>query len=87
MVALKRAVCLCVLRLALLGGGVLGDSLGTFADGVLGKLTRQKEADSSLDFTASDGGLLVVMGQTGCLASNTLEDVVDKAVHDAHGTA
>ena len=54
---------------------------------MLGQLTGQKESDCGLDFTAGDGGLLVVVGQAGSLGGNTLEDVVDEAVHDAHGTA
>ena len=72
---------------SLLGGGVLGDSLGSLTDGMLGELTGQKKTDSSLDLTAGDGGLLVVVSQTGSFTGNTLEDIVDEAVHDAHGTA
>lgn len=69
----------------LLGAGVLGDSLGSFRDGVLGKLTREEETDSSLDFARGDGGPLVVVGKAGSLSSNALKDVIDKGVHDAHG--
>ena len=43
--------------------------------------------DSYIQHTEIDGGLLVVVGQTRRLSCNTLKDVVDKAVHDAHGTA
>jgi len=43
------------------------------------------QADSSLDFPASDGVLLVVVGQAGGFGGNALKDVVDKRVHDAHG--
>ena len=60
----------------LLGAGVLGDSLGTLRDGVLGKLTREEEPDSSLDFTRGDGGPLVVVSQTGSLSSDSLKEVV-----------
>ena len=52
---------------------------------MLGKLTREEEPDSSLDFTRGDGGPLVVVGQTGSLSSNSLKEIIDKGVHDAHG--
>ena len=54
---------------------------------MLGQLTGEKETDSGLDLAARDGGALVVVSQTGSLGSDTLEDVVDKAVHDGHGLA
>ena len=69
----------------LLGAGVLGDSLGSLRDGVLGQLTGQEEPDSSLDFTRGDGGPLVVVSKTGSLSSNSLKEIIDKRVHDAHG--
>ena len=69
----------------LLRAGVLGDSLGSLRDCMFGKLTREKETHSSLDFARGDGGPLVVVGQTGSLSSNALKDVIDKGVHDAHG--
>ena len=62
----------------LLGAGVLGDSLGSLRDGVLGKLTGEEETDSSLDFARGDGGPLVVVGKTAGLGSNALKDVIDK---------
>ena len=43
------------------------------------------ESHSSLDLTAGDGVLLVVVGQAGRLGGYSLEDVVDERVHDAHG--
>ena len=52
---------------------------------MLGQLTREQESDSGLDFARGDGGPLVVVGKTGSLSSDALEDVVDKGVHDAHG--
>ena len=52
---------------------------------MLGELTGKEEPDSSLDFPGGDGGPLVVVGQTGSLSSDPLEDVVDKRVHDGHG--
>ena len=39
----------------LLGAGVLGDSLGSLRDSVLGKLSWEEEPDSSLDLTRCDG--------------------------------
>ena len=73
--------------LGLFGAGVLGDSLGALTDGVLGQFSRQKETDSSLDFSAGDGGPTVVVGQTGSLSSNTLKNVIHERVHDRHGLA
>ena len=69
----------------LLGAGVLGDSLGTFRDGVFGQFTRKEKPDSSLDLPGGDGGPLVVVGQAGSFSSDTFEDIVDEGVHDAHG--
>ena len=69
----------------LLGAGVLGDSLGSLRDGVLGELTREEESDSSLDLARGDGGPLVVVGESAGLSSDPLEQIVDERVHDAHG--
>ena len=85
--ALSRAVCVEKRVNSLLGAGVLGDSLGALADGVLGQFTGEQETDSGLDFSARDGGPAVVVGKTGGLGSDALEDVVDERVHDAHGLA
>jgi len=52
---------------------------------MLCQLSRQQEADCSLDLTRSDGRPFVVMGQLGSLSSNPLKEVVDKTVHDTHG--
>ena len=71
----------------LLGAGVLGDSLGALRHGVLGQLTRQQQTNSSLDLATGDGGTLVVVGQTGGFSGDSLEDIVDKAVHDGHSLA
>ena len=86
--ALKRAVCLDVSQVgstSLLGAGVLGDGLGSLRDGVLGQLSGKEEPHGGLDLPGGDGGPLVVVGQTGGLGSDPLEDVVDEGVHDAHG--
>ena len=72
-------------RSCLLAAGVLGDSLGTLRDGVLGELSWQVKPDSGLDFTARDSVLLVVVSQAGGLGGDTLKDVAHERVHDAHG--
>ena len=71
----------------LLGTGVLGDGLGSLRDGVLGQLSGKDQTDGGLDFPAGDGGTLVVVGKTGSFTGDSLKDVVDKGVHDAHGLA
>jgi len=66
--------------------GVLGDSLGSFTDCVLGQLTGQEESHSSLDLSGGQSLLLVVSDQFGGFATDLLEQVVDEAVHDGHGS-
>ena len=63
---------------------VLGDSLGSFGDGVLGKLSWKKESDSSLDLSGGESVLLVVSYELRWLKSDLLEDIVDEGVHDVH---
>ena len=69
----------------LLGAGVLGDGLGAFRDGVFGQFTGEEEPDGSLDLPGGDGGPLVVVGQFGSFSSDTLKEIIDEGVHDAHG--
>jgi len=57
------------------GGRVLGDSLSTLRDGVLGQLTGKDQPHGSLDLSRGDGRLLVVSSQLGGLSGNALEDV------------
>ena len=84
--ALKRAVGMMVLGVhSLFGGGVLGDGLGALRDGVLGELSGKEESNGGLDLAARDGGALVVVGETGRLSRDPLEDVVHEGVHDGHG--
>lgn len=93
LVALKRAVLLSSsLRQEhvvpvedLLGRRVLGDGLGSLADGVLGQFSGQEQTNSCLDLATRDRRTTVVVSETGSLGSDTFEDIVDKAVHDAHG--
>ena len=47
--AIKIAGCLKCLLENLLAAGVLGDSLGSLRNGVLGKLTRKDQTAGSLD--------------------------------------
>ena len=69
----------------LLGGGVLGHSLGAFTHCVLGQFTWQEQTDSGLDLPAGDGGTPVVVGETGSLGCDALKDVIHEGVHDRHG--
>ena len=83
---LKRTVLLSAnCKSNLLGAGVLGDGLGAFRDGVFGQFSGEEEPDGGLDLPGSDGGPLVVVGQFGSLGSDTLKEIVDERVHDAHG--
>jgi len=52
---------------------------------VASELTREDEADSSLDLTGRESSLLVVADKAAGLSSDLLEDVVDERVHDGHG--
>ena len=86
-VALKRAVVSCerINRGAdLLGAGVLGDGLGALGHGVLGQLTGQQKSHGGLDLAGRDRRAAVVVRQAAGLGGDTLEDVVDERVHDAH---
>merc|ERR1711962_1194424 len=69
----------------LLGACVLCDSLGALGHSMLSKFSWQKEANSCLDLTRSDGGPLVVVGQLAGFSSGPLKQIVDKRVHDGHG--
>ena len=69
----------------LLGAGVLGHSLGSLRHSVLGQLSGEKKTDGGLDLSGGDGAPSVVVSQTRGLGGNTLEDIVDEGVHDAHG--
>jgi len=66
-------------------GGVLGDGLGAFGNGVSGELTGEDESDGGLDLTAGESLSLVVSDESGGFTGDSLEDIVDEGVHDAHG--
>ena len=69
----------------LLAAGVLGDSLGSLRNGVLGKLSRKDQTASSLDWPGRDCLLLVVGSETRSFSSNSLKEIIDEGVHDGHG--
>ena len=48
--------------------------LGTLGDSVLGKFTRQNQADGGLDLARRNGGLLGVLSETRSLLGNTFKD-------------
>ena len=53
---------------------------------MLGELTGEHEADSSLDLSGRKSGLLVVASQARSLGGNAVEDIVDEGVHDGHAS-
>lgn len=61
------------------------DGLGTFRDGVLGKLSGKDQSAGGLDLSRRDGGSVVVDGQLGCFSGDSLENVGDERVQDGHG--
>jgi hypothetical protein len=73
-------------RRCLSGGGELGHGLGALRHGVLGELTREHQAHSGLDLSGGEGGLLVVTSKTRGLGGDSLEDIIDEGVHDAHAS-
>ena len=54
---------------------------------MLGQFTGEKQTNSGLDLSAGDGGSFVVVSQSGGLSGDSLEDIVDEAVHNGHGLA
>ena len=77
-------LCFCF---SLLAAGVLGHCLGALADGVFGQLTRQQQSNRCLDLARTDGASFVVVSETRGFTGNSLEDIIHKGVHDAHGLA
>ena len=82
---MRIADCLKCLLENLLAAGVLGDSLGSLRNGVLGKLTRKDQTAGSMDGPRRDCLLLVVGRETRSFTSDTLKEIVDERVHDGHG--
>nr|GMD32184.1 probable small nuclear ribonucleoprotein F [Ipomoea batatas] len=58
-----------------------------YRDSVLCQFAGKNQSHGSLDLAGSDGRLLVVTGQARRLLGELLKDIVDEAVHDAHGLA
>ena len=52
---------------------------------MLGQFSGEEQPDGGLDFPGGDGGPLVVVGKTGGLSGDALEDVIHEGVHDGHG--
>jgi len=68
----------------LFGACILGHGLSTFGYSVFSQLSRKNQANRCLNFTWWDSRTFVVFSQTRCLLGDTLEDVIDKRVHDGH---
>ena len=51
---------------------------------MLGELTGEDESDRSLDLPAGESSFAVVLAELSGLSGDTLKDVVDKGIHDAH---
>ena len=68
----------------LFAAGILGYCLGSLADRMLGQFSGEVQPHSSLDFTAGNGVLSVVVSKAGRLDGDSLKDVVNEGVHDAH---
>ena len=52
---------------------------------MLGQFTGEEKSDGGLDLSGRDGRLLVVLGESGGLVGDSLEDVGHERVHDGHG--
>ena len=52
---------------------------------MLGKLTREDEADGGLDLPCRHGLLLVIATQLAGFGSDAVEGVADEGVEDGHG--
>ena len=68
-------------RRACLTSSELGDSLGSFRHSVLGQLSWQDEADSSLDLAGSHSWLLVVASKVGGFGSDFVKDILQSTPH------
>ena len=66
------------MQIRLTRAGVLGDTLGTFRDGVLAQFTGEDQSGGSLDLSGRNGGSLVVSSQLGSFRSKTFEDILDE---------
>lgn len=71
-------------RYFLLGILVLGHSLSSFRNSVLGQLSREKETDSSLDFARGDSVLVSVASELTSFHGDAVKDIIDERVHNLH---
>ncbi len=53
---------------------------------MLGEFTGEEESHSGLDLSGGEGVLLVVSNELGGLEGDLLEDVIDEAVENVHGS-
>ena len=54
---------------------------------MLRQFTGQQKSNGRLDLARADSASLVVVGETRGLACNSLEDIIHKGIHNAHGLA
>ena len=66
-------------------GGELGDCFSSFTDGMFGQFSGKEEFHGSLYFSEREGSLFVVSDKLWGFDSDSIEDVIDERVHDAHG--
>ena len=66
---------------------VFSDSLCAFTDRVFGQFTWQQKSHWCLDFATRYCRATIVIWELGWLIGDSLKDVIDKRVHDAHGLA
>ena len=71
---------------SLLGALVLGHSLGSFGDGVLGEFSGKDETNGGLDAPSIHGLFPVVLDELSGLAGDSVEGVADEGVEDGHGS-
>jgi hypothetical protein len=64
--------------------GVLGDGLDALGLSVLGQLSGEDQAHSSLDLSGAQRGLLVGASQSSGLGGNAVEHIVNEGVDDLH---
>ena len=66
---------------------LFGAGFGSLTDSMLGQLSGQEETDRCLDFATRNGRSSIVVDEFSSLVGDSLEDVVDERVHDAHRLA
>ena len=62
----------------------LGDSFGSFRNGMLGKFTWEYESNSRLNFSGAKSMSFVVCDKFACFTCQLFKNVIDERVHDAH---